>query len=68
MNLQLEIQGIHLTLRKLSGLSDRIHSLEVKVGNTTINSLQNRITTLQEDIAKLNNRISRIETMMEVFD
>ncbi len=72
MNIQHEIEGLLSDISILQSenrrLTDRVHRLEVKVGNTTIYSLQNRITKLQEDIAKLNNRISALETKKEVVD
>ena len=65
MKIQEEIQAaqknIEIILQGSLRLQDRIQSLEVKVGNTNINNLQNRITTLQEDIAKIHNKVISIE-------
>lgn len=58
MNFKFEIEAIQSDIRKLT---DRLHSLEVKIGNTTINSLQNRMTNFQEDIAKIHNTVVSIE-------
>ena len=65
MKIQEEIQAaqknIEIILQGSLRLQDRIQSLETKVGNTNINNLQNRITTLQEDIAKIHNKVISIE-------
>ena len=65
MKIQEEIQAaqknIEIILQGSLRLQDRIQSLEIKVGNTNINNLQNRITTLQEDIAKIHNKVISIE-------
>lgn len=58
------LEGWAFASNHIKKLESRIKGIE-DLYHQRINSLQNRITNYQEDIAKLNNRISALETKME---
>ena len=69
MNLQLEIESLQSDIRKLETLRDRVHSLEVKLGNLNavkeLGRLVQKVAQLEDFQDVVENWMRRVESLLK---